>query len=80
MPRRPGPVSHEPLAHQRVHLDSGEVDVPVIAREDLAGAGAPLVGPAIVVEYADGVGSARLDLHLRGGGALELAPSREDRT
>ena len=73
--------SHEPLAHQRVHLDSGEVDVPVIAREDLAGAGAPLVGPAIVVEYA---GTAWVPpgwtCTLRGGGALELAPSREDRT
>ena len=73
--------SPEPLARQRVHLDSGAVDVPVLAREDLAGADAPLVGPAIVVEYA---GTAWIPpgwtCSLRGGGALELTPSREDRT
>lgn len=46
------PTRPEPIGTQVVCLDSGEADVPLFAREDLAAGQPPLTGPALVVEYA----------------------------
>lgn len=77
-PASASPVA-SPIAHQRVHLEDGAADVPVIAREDLAQGAPPLAGPAIVVEYA---GTAWVPpgwtCALRGGGALEISPAPHD--
>ena len=45
-----GSADAQPVAHRAVHFDGGSVETPVYERDTL-GAGAQIVGPAIVEEF-----------------------------